>query len=96
MKVDFDAATKTATRIEVGKRNDLMMLDIETSHTQPINDLFSQIAHCAKASDVRTVIVDGEIVMRNRQLKILDEERIRAQAKDANRDLMQRVSGLEL
>ena len=52
--------------IEVGKRADLILVDIDTVHSQPVNDIFSQIVHCAKASDVKTVIVDGEILMRDR------------------------------
>ena len=56
--------------------------------------IFSQIVHCAKASDVQTVIVNGEIIMRERQFAHLDEKKILAGAKDANRNLMERVSGL--
>ena len=78
--------------IEVGKRADLVLLDIDTVHTQPVNELFSQIVHCAKASDVKTVIVDGDIVMRDRKLARLDENKILADAKTANRDLMQRLN----
>ena len=80
--------------IEVGKRADLILVDIDTVHNQPVNDIFSQIVHCAKASDVQTVIVDGEIVMRDRRLTKLDDGKILADAKIANRDLMQRVSRL--
>ena len=80
--------------IEVGKRADLILVDIDTAHSQPVNDIFSQIVHCAKASDVTTVIVDGEILMRDRQFTRLDDQKILAEAKRANRDLMDRVSGL--
>jgi 5-methylthioadenosine/S-adenosylhomocysteine deaminase len=80
--------------IEVGKRADLILVDLETTHVQPINDVFSQIVHCAKASDVRTVIVDGEILMRNRQLKDYDDGKLLSDAKQANRDLMNRLSNL--
>lgn len=80
--------------IEVGKRADLILVDIDTAHLQPVNEIFSQIVHCAKASDVKTVIVDGEILMRDRQLTRLDGQKILAEAKLANRDLMQRVSRL--
>jgi 5-methylthioadenosine/S-adenosylhomocysteine deaminase len=59
--------------IEVGKRADLVLVNLETIHNQPINDIFSQIVHCAKASDVWTVIVNGEILMRDRQLTRLDD-----------------------
>lgn len=82
--------------IEVGKRADLILVDMDTLHGAPVNDIFSQIVHCAKASDVQTVIVDGEIVMRDRQLTSLGDRKILLDAKNANRDLMMRVSGLSL
>ncbi len=80
--------------IEVGKRADLILVNIDTVHHQPVNDIFSQIVHCAKASDVQTVIVDGEVVMRDRQLTRLDDKNVLDEAKVAHRDLMQRVNGL--
>jgi 5-methylthioadenosine/S-adenosylhomocysteine deaminase len=80
--------------IEVGKRADLILLDIDTIHSQPVNDIFSQIVHCAKASDVQTVIVNGEILMRKRELTQVDEKKILADAKVAHRDLMERMGGL--
>ena len=80
--------------IEVGKRADLILVNLDTVHNQPVNEIFSQIVHCAKASDVQTVIVDGEIVMRDRRLTKLDDGKILADAKIANRDLMERVSRL--
>jgi 5-methylthioadenosine/S-adenosylhomocysteine deaminase len=80
--------------IEVGKRADLILVDLDRVHNQPVNDVFSQIVHCAKASDVQTVIVNGEIVLRDRRLTRLDEKKILADAKLANRDLMARVNRL--
>jgi 5-methylthioadenosine/S-adenosylhomocysteine deaminase len=80
--------------IEVGQRADLILLDLEAVHIQPVNDLFSQIVHCAKASDVRTVMVNGKILMRDRKLIGHDEPRLMAQAREANRDLMKRVNEL--
>jgi 5-methylthioadenosine/S-adenosylhomocysteine deaminase len=84
----------TCGTIEVGKQADLILIDIDTIHNQPINDIFSQIVHCAKASDVRTVIVNGEIVMQDRTLARHDEKQVLTNARLANRDLMQRVSKL--
>jgi len=80
--------------IEVGKRADLILVDIDRVHNQPVNDVFSQIVHCAKASDVQTVIINGEIVLRERRFTRLDDKKILAAAKVANRDLMERVSRL--
>ena len=80
--------------IEAGKRADLILLDLNKIHNQPINDVFSQIVHCAKASDVRTVIVNGEILMRDRQLTRHDEGQILDDARQGHRDLTQRLATL--
>jgi 5-methylthioadenosine/S-adenosylhomocysteine deaminase len=80
--------------IEIGKRADLILIDVDNIHNQPVNDVFSQIVHCAKASDVRTVMVNGEMVVRDRHFTGLDAKKILADAKIANRDLMRRVSEL--
>jgi 5-methylthioadenosine/S-adenosylhomocysteine deaminase len=63
-------------------------------HNQPINDIFSQIVHCAKASDVQTVLVSGEMLMRNRRLTHLEEGLALARAGTCNRDLMERLGSI--
>jgi 5-methylthioadenosine/S-adenosylhomocysteine deaminase len=78
--------------IEVGKRADLILVDLDTIHNQPLNDVFSQIVHCTKAGDVRTVMVNGEILMRDRRLTGHDEKKLLSDARQANRGLMERVS----
>jgi 5-methylthioadenosine/S-adenosylhomocysteine deaminase len=80
--------------IEAGKRADLIVVDLETIHAQPINDVYSQIVHCAKAADVQTVIVNGEVLMKDRELARHDEGRLLADARRVNIDLMQRVNAL--
>jgi len=80
--------------IEAGKRADLILVRLETLHSQPVNDLFSQLVHCAKASDVQTVIVDGRVLMRDRELQIIDEEKMLEEAKAANRNLRTRLDSL--
>jgi len=80
--------------IEIGKRADLILVDLDTVHSQPMNDIFSQIVHCAKASDVRTVLVNGKIVMRDRELARIDEKKILAEAKIAHRNLVERLNQL--
>jgi 5-methylthioadenosine/S-adenosylhomocysteine deaminase len=84
----------TCGTIEVGKRADLILVNSETVHHQPVNDIFSQIVHCAKASDVQTVIVNGEILMQDRKLTKHDDTQLIADAKQVHRDLLGRVSKL--
>jgi 5-methylthioadenosine/S-adenosylhomocysteine deaminase len=80
--------------IDVGKRADLILIRLDAVHNQPVNDLFSQLVHCAKASDVQTVIVDGRVVMRDRQLQLTEEGKVLEQARTANQDLMNRLNTL--
>ncbi len=80
--------------IEVGKRADLILLNMDTVHNQPINDIFSQIVHCAKAGDVRSVVVDGKVLMQDRELRDVDEREVVDDARKANLDLMQRLRSI--
>lgn len=80
--------------IEVGKRADLILVRLEDAHNQPVNDLFSQLVHCAKASDVHTTIVNGDILMNDRKLKLMDEKQVVENAKKANTDLTERLRTL--
>ena len=59
--------------IEVGKRADLTLLNLEALHTTPHPDPVSTIVYAADASDVETVIIDGRVVMREGELTTLDQ-----------------------
>jgi 5-methylthioadenosine/S-adenosylhomocysteine deaminase len=59
--------------IEVGKRADLALINLNRLHTTPSFDPVSTLVYSAEASDVETVIIDGRIVMRDRVLTTLDE-----------------------
>jgi 5-methylthioadenosine/S-adenosylhomocysteine deaminase len=80
--------------IEVGKRADLILVQLDAIHNQPVNDLFSQLVHCAKASDVQTVMVNGRVLLRDRQLQFTEERKVLQEARKANLDLMTRLSAL--
>jgi 5-methylthioadenosine/S-adenosylhomocysteine deaminase len=80
--------------IETGKRADLILVAVDAVHQQPVNDIFSQLVHCAKAGDVRLVMVNGEVLLRDRKLLHHDEKQLIAQAREANRDLMKRLTDL--
>lgn len=66
--------------IVAGKRADLIQVDISSPHMTPLYNVFSQLVYAAAGSDVVTTIVDGKILMLNRQLLTLDAEKIRKQA----------------
>jgi len=68
--------------LEVGKRADLVILDLDAPHMVPMYDVTSHLAYAAHASDVRTVIIDGHVVMRDRQLLTLDEGEVIVRARE--------------
>lgn len=78
--------------VEVGKRADLILVDVRKPHFQPVNDLVSQLVHCAKAADVDTVVADGRVLMRGRECAFMDEDQVLRRAEAARGDLMQRLS----
>lgn len=62
--------------IEVGKKADLILIDLKKPHFFPRFNLISHLVYSSNSSDVDTVIVDGKILMEKREVKTLDEERI--------------------
>lgn len=66
--------------IELGKKADLILLNLNQLHSTPQPDLVSTIVYSAQPNDVETVLIDGQIVMRERHLCTLDETDILARA----------------
>jgi 5-methylthioadenosine/S-adenosylhomocysteine deaminase len=67
--------------LEVGKRADIIVVDLDRIHMRPINNLVNNLVYCASAAhDVETVIVDGELLVRDRQLLGRNEREVIAEA----------------
>jgi 5-methylthioadenosine/S-adenosylhomocysteine deaminase len=69
--------------LEVGKRGDVIAVDITALHTVPATSPWSQIAYAAQSCDVRHVAVDGCVVVRDRALLTLDVEKVRRAATES-------------
>ena len=67
--------------LEVGKRADLVIVDIDDLNQTPLYNIYSHLVYATKADDVRTVIIEGRIVMRDRNLLTLDEQGIKTRAR---------------
>jgi 5-methylthioadenosine/S-adenosylhomocysteine deaminase len=67
--------------LEVGKRADIAIVDFDSLNQTPFYNLYSHLVYATKAADVRTVIINGRVVMQDRRLLTLDESAIK---KDAN------------
>ena len=62
--------------LETGKTADIIILDVEKPYWKPCyNPIFNLVYSC-KASDVETVIVNGKIIVKNKKLTTVDEEKI--------------------
>ncbi len=67
--------------LEPGKRADLIIVDQDGLHQTPRYNIYSQLVYATKAADVRTVVIEGRVVMRDRRLLTLDEETIKRDAR---------------
>src|SRR4029078_9441254 len=78
--------------LEVGKKGDLSVIQLDRLHTSPRpTDLLSAVVYSAVASDVKTVLVDGLILMRQRELVTLDERKVIEEANSETVRLMGRA-----
>lgn len=62
--------------VEVGKKADLILIDIKKPHLYPNNDIITNLVYSANGADVETVIIDGNVVMENRIMNGIDEQEI--------------------
>jgi len=80
------AALGLADRIgslEVGKRGDVIAVDLGALHAVPTGSPWSAVAYAAKSCDVRHVAVDGALVVRDRTLLTLEVGKVRDRANRA-------------
>lgn len=68
---------KKVGSIEVGKKADLVLIETKSVNMQPIYDYYATIVYSSNPSNVHTVIVDGKIVVRNKELVSGDFSKIR-------------------
>lgn len=58
--------------IEVGKKADLVLVETESINMQPIYDYYSVLVYSANSSNVSMVIVDGKIIVKDKNLLNVD------------------------
>lgn len=73
--IDGAAALGIAEKIgsiEIGKRADLIAVDLDAPHLIPMHNVFAQLVYAAGRSDVTDVWVDGRAVVANRKSTLID------------------------
>ena len=68
--------------IEVGKKADLAILDLNTPSLTPRNNLIAGLSYSANGSEVDTVIINGQITMENRKILTVDEKLVYGKIQD--------------
>ncbi len=70
--------------LKVGKKADVIVVDLERLHSSPCPpDVISSIVYSSMPSDVVTTIIDGKMLMKDRELLTLNQKEVIA---DANRE----------
>lgn len=80
-------------RLEVGAKADVIVVNLDTAHAQPVYDERAALVYSTRADDVTHSVVNGRLLMEERQVTGVDEERIRAKFHEAANDLRRRSLG---
>jgi 5-methylthioadenosine/S-adenosylhomocysteine deaminase len=67
--------------IETGKRADLVVVSMQGARQTPMYDPVSHLVYTSRGDDVRTVMVNGRVLMRDRKMLTLDEAQVLADAR---------------
>lgn len=62
--------------LEIGKLADIIIIDTKKTNTTPIYNVYSLIIYSVSGNDVKDVIINGKIVMRNKTLLTVDEKQL--------------------
>ncbi len=81
--------------IEVGKKADLIVVDMRKPHIAPVHDPVSALVYNANGNDVSTVVVDGRVVVQDRRVTTVDERLIVEKATESAMSLVERAKEIE-
>jgi 5-methylthioadenosine/S-adenosylhomocysteine deaminase len=76
--------------LEPGKRADVVIVDLDEDNLVPLYDPVSHLAYAVEAADVRTVVIDGHVVVQDRVLLTADDTEIKRRV----RELATRIGSL--
>ncbi len=68
--------------LDPGKKADIIIIDLNQPHLTPLYEPCSHLVYATRGADVRDVVIDGRVVMRQRQLQGIDENEIMAKVRE--------------
>jgi 5-methylthioadenosine/S-adenosylhomocysteine deaminase len=81
-----------AGMLKVGKKADLIVVDMKKPHLTPCFDVHSHLVYSARGSDVRTTIVDGKVLMDDYRVLAFDEQKVLEETQKAAEELIARAN----
>ncbi len=74
--------------IEIGKNADLAIIDFKKAHLCPLYNEISHLVYSARGADVDTVLINGKIVMENREITTVDIHKVLNMAEKTKENLL--------
>jgi len=78
--------------LEPGKKADVILIDMFKPQLVPANMPAHRVAYFANGNDVDTVIINGEVLMENRQVKTVNEAEVIKLAEKTIEDAIKRTN----
>ncbi len=82
-------------RLAEGYRADLILIDLDRPHLTPMYDVYGHLVYTVGRDDVRSVMVDGRWVMRDRTLETIDEAAVLAEMEQLAVEIERHAARLE-
>ena len=77
--------------VEPGKRADLILVERDRIHLAPDADIWTTLVYAARGADVRLVMVDGEVLVKDFKLERMDQGELCRESREAARELLSRA-----
>jgi 5-methylthioadenosine/S-adenosylhomocysteine deaminase len=81
--------------LEMGKRADVVVLEMEAIDQVPLSSIYSALVYATKANDVCDLIVEGRVLMRDRQLTSINEAEIKHDGLVLRHQILERLQGVD-
>jgi 5-methylthioadenosine/S-adenosylhomocysteine deaminase len=86
----------SSASLAAGEKADIVLLDFDAAHIQPVGNVLASIVYNVRGSDVDTVIIDGRLVMRHKRMVGLDEMGLIAECRARAAHLARRAGVAQL
>ncbi|NPV74936.1 MAG: amidohydrolase [Anaerolineae bacterium] len=77
--------------LEAGKKADIVLVDLDTPFAMPVHNAVSALVYNLSYGSVDTVLVDGNILMKDKKILVVDEKEVLKEARIACKKLFERA-----